>query len=82
MQSNSNSNRFENLKCNSNSNRWQCNSNSNSNRLPVIDPIPGGFSANLCRTGNTATVNTALVFRYLNVHSVITILPKVRNKAH
>ena len=51
MQSNSNSNRFENLKCNSNSNsnRWQCNSNSNSNRLPVIDPIPDcSISLHIC----------------------------------
>ena len=35
LQSNSNSNRFDNLKYNSNNNRWQC----NSNRLPIIDPI-------------------------------------------
>ena len=54
----SNSNRFENLKCNSN--RWQC--NINSNRLPVIDPIPGPdnitkiiYSSGPTHTGDPST---------------------------
>ena len=40
-----NSNRLENLKCNSNSSRLQC--DSNSNRQHVIDPIPVYYDVTL-----------------------------------